>query len=364
MDAVNEIKSLIGDLRTQISTKDEAIAELGAKLSKVEDAVEKITDKGETVGFTDAGKGKAFLSWVNDLANQKAMTEGVPADGGYTVPNEFVPELVRLVNDYGFIRKYATIIPMKGNSLTMPSLTTGVTSVWVDEASAIGETKPTFSQISLTNKKLASLVPISNELLDDSSLTMANLVVNLIAESMANEEDRVGFTGSTTGGDPYNGILNTSGINSVVMSSGKTAFTDINPDFLLDMTDAVPRVARRGASFFMNREVFNVVRKLKDTTGNYIVQSPANGLGLPTIWGYPVVDLDVMPSLSDSGASKPFAIFGNPKYMYLGDRQSIVFARSVHYAFNVDVTYIRATERIGFAVGLPQAFARLVTAAA
>lgn len=362
MDAVTEIKGLIGDLKQEITSKDEAINGLTEKLEKIEETVSSMSEKTETVGFTDEGKAKEFLNWVNDLAANKTLTEGVPADGGYTVPDQFVPELIRLVEEYGYIRRYATRIPMRGMSLTMPSLATGVTTVWVDEANAITETQPSFSQVNLTNKKLAALVPISTELLDDSSLTMANLVVNLIGEAIAAEEDRVGFVGSTAAGDPYNGIINLTGLNSVTMATGSTSFTDINPDLLLDMTDAVPRAARRGASYFVNREVLNVIRKLKDTTGNYIVQNPT-GTSFQTLWGYPVIDLDVMPSLSDDAVSTPFMIFGNPRYMYMGDRQNVTFARSIHYAFNMDVTYIRATERIGFTGALPQAFSTLVTSA-
>ncbi|MGE4572516.1 MAG: phage major capsid protein [Candidatus Izemoplasmatales bacterium] len=362
MDVVEQIKGLIGDLKKEVASKDAAINSLSERLDKVVDVVEKLDSKGSPIGFESESKGREFMKWVNDLASNKALTEGVPADGGYTVPEQFVPELIRLIEEYGYIRRFATRIPMNTNSLTMPSLTTGVTVNWVDEANAIPETQPTFSQVNLTNKKLAALVPISTELLDDSSLTMANLILQLIAEGLGNEEDRVGFVGNTAQGDPFNGILNLPGATSIVMPTGSTSFTDINPDLLLDMTDAVPRSARRNASFFINREVLNVIRKLKNANDDYIVQRPT-GTNFTTIWGYPVIDLDVMPPLSDDGASKPFVIFGDPKYMYMADRQNVTFARSIHYAFNMDVTYIRATERIGFQSGLPQAFSRLVTAA-
>ena len=364
MDIVTEVKGLIGDLKQEIATKDGAIKELETKLDKVADKVEEIASQEKSIGFDDTGKAKEFLGWVSDLAQGKTLTTAIPADGGYTVPTEFSSELIRLIDENGYIRRYATIIPMKGKSMTMPSLATGVTTVWVDEANAIGESQPTFSQVTLTNKKLATLVPISSELLADSSVAMANLIVNLIAEDMAAEEDRVGFAGNTGSGDPYDGILNLSGATSVVMSAGDTAFTNINADYLLNMTDAVPRAARRGAMFFMSREVLNVARQLKSSTGEYIFQNPANSGGFATIWGYPVVDLDVMPGLSASAVSTPFVIFGNPKYMYMGDRESITFNRSIHYAFNLDVTYIRATERVGFVAALPQAFSILTTAAA
>lgn len=366
MNVVEEIKGLIGEVKQDLKTKENSIEDISGRLDSLSEKVSKI-ENVETIGFNDSGKGKEFLSWVLDVSKDnkesKALTSSIPADGGYTVPAEFRPELLRIIEDFGIFRRYATRIPMSGTSLNMPSLTTGVTVNWVDEANAISASQPVFSQVTLTNKKLAALVPISTELLGDSSLAMANLVVSLIGEGIAAEEDRVGFAGSTAGGDPYNGILNLTGTTAVVMAAGKTSFANVTADNLLDMTDAVSRASRRGASFILNREVFNVIRKLKDSQGNYIVQTPS-GANVETIWGYPVVDVDAMPSLSDTAASKPFIIFGNPKYMYFAERENITFARSIHYAFNMDVTYIRATERVGFASGLPKAFSILETAAA
>jgi HK97 family phage major capsid protein len=362
MNPVEEIKGLISELK-ESSVAKEVIEDMNEKLAKVEGKIEELEAKGqETVSFDDKKEAKAFLGWVSDLAEGKTLTEGVPADGGYLVPDQFRPELLRLIEEYGFARRYTTKIPMSGVSLTMPSLASGVTTYWVDEATAITESQPSFGQVTMTVKKLAALVPVSSELLADSSIAMANLIIQLIAEATAAEEDRVCFTGSTAATDPFDGILYTPGVANVSLDAGEVNFADLDADDFLTLTDAIPRSARRGAMFFLNREVLNVVKKLKDSTGNYIVQNPV-GSAFGQIWGYPYVDLDVMPSLADSGADKPFLIFGNPRYMYMPDRQQINFARSVHYAFNMDVTYIRATERIGFKCGLPQAFAVLNTAA-
>jgi HK97 family phage major capsid protein len=364
MNQVEEIKGLIGEIKQDMSTRGDEVKGLSDKLDKIAERVDSVEEKQTAAPIDSQAKSVQFKEWVKDLAQEKTLTVGVPADGGYTVPEDFRPELIRLVEEYGIARKYCTVIPMSVPEVVTPSLTSGVSVTWPNEAAAITEDQPAFGQVKLSAKKMAALVPLSSELLADSSLAMSNLIINLIGESIAAEEDRMAFVGGVDeNSDPFDGILNTTGVNSVVMGGGDTTFADITADYLLDMTDSISRSARKGAMFFINRTVLNVIRKLKDSAGNYIWQAPsAEGPG--TIWGYPYADIDEMPALTDTAVSTPFVIFGNPRHMYLGDRQDVNFARSVHYKFNQDMVHIRATERVAFTCAIPTAFTVLTTAAA
>lgn len=353
------LKASLEEVRGQLNELDAEIKRLRLKLR--DSQLEKFP------GFVDEAEAKNFLEFtkavfVKDHATVKTMTEGTDADGGYLVPTEFTAVLVRIIENYGVLRRSATIVPMTRKIQNIPSLAANLSVYWPGEANAITESQPTLDNVGLVAKKMAALVPVSGELMEDSSLAMANLLASIVGEAMAGEEDRVGFAGNTASGDAFNGILNTSGVTAVSMPSTKTSFSNLTADDLANLCAAVTSGAAAGAKFYMHRTIFNLIRKLKDDQGNYIY-APPGGTQPGTIFGYPYELIEQMPALSASGAGKPFIAFGNLKHVYLGDRKRMTIDTSIHFKFNLDVTYLRFIERIGIDVAVPSAFAVLSTAA-
>lgn len=363
-----ELRSSIGELKENVVTQEELkkkLANMEAKFSDKFAAAKtplarEIGDRDEILGFAKwlkaSQEGKAGLKAAGYMA------EGVEADGGYLVPEEYRPTLLRLIEQYGIIRRGATTIPMVSDTMNFPKLASGLTIAWANEGDTAADQKPQFGQLTLNAKKAIGLVPITSELLEDSALPVANLVVTLFAEAMAKEEDRVGFSGSTAAGDPFDGILYDAGVTYQSLPAGSTTFDSVTADDLADLNVAIPNSATGGAAYYMHRTVFNVVRKLKDNNGNYIYNPPA-GNTPGTIWGYPVMLVDSMPAISATAVDTPFVGFGNLKYLYLGDRRRFTVAQSSHAGFASDQTFIRFTERIAIKVSLGEAFAVLKTAA-
>lgn len=298
-----------------------------------------------------------------DQETIKQMSEGVDADGGYLVPTEFLPILIRIVENFGLVRQRATVIPMSRMEMEIPALASGVTVYWIGENQPITTTQPGFGQVVLTAKKLAALVPSSSELLEDSAIPIANLLVTLIGEAMAEEEDRVGFVGDTGAADPFDGVLYDAGVTAVTMGAGDTSFLDLDADDLADMIATLTAGQSNGAWFYMHRTIFNIIRKLKSTDGHYIY-SPPNGTDPATVWGYPYTLTDVMPGVAADAPDTPFLIFGNLKHLYLGDRRRATVATSQHVGFANDQVYLRVIQRLALDVAIPAAFAVLSTAAA
>lgn len=363
IEKVGEEKAIIKASMDELKSK---VVELEAEIQKMR-RHSKDSVLEQFPGFVEENEAKNFLEFAKavftkDSVTIKAMTEGTDSAGGYLVPDEIVPTLARVIENYGIIRRNATVLPMSRQNLNIASLASGVTVYWPGEGSAITESQPTLGNVGLVAKKLAALIPVSGELMEDSSLAMANLLATLVGESMAAEEDRVGFAGQVAGGDPFDGILYKTGVTSVVMGSGDTAFSNVDADDLSDLIAAVTSGAAAGAKFYMHRTIFNLVRKLKDSQGSYIYVPPA-GTQPGTLWGYPYELVEQMPALSASGASKPFIAFGNLRNLYLGDRKRMSMDTSIHFKFNMDLTYLRFIERIAIDVAVPSAFSILVTAA-
>ena len=176
----------------------------------------------------------------------------------------------------------------------------------------------------------------------------------LFGQAIAKEEDRVVFTGDVTAGDPFNGVLHNSDVTAFTLPSTKTAFSDVTADNLADVTSLLPAALSSGAKFYLHRTVLNVLRKLKDSSGNYIWAQPTADGQPGMIWGFPYTLCELMPSITASGAGKPFMFFGNLQHFYIGDRQQMTIARSEHVGFTQDKIFLRVLQREGMAYALPE----------
>lgn len=128
-------------------------------------------------------------SVVNEFAAgvRKAMTEGVGADGGFTVPADIVTRVYELVSAEDNLLPYITNTPVTTNSGKRTYKTrqqlTGLQTV--AEMAKIPKTeKPTFAQIEYVIAKRAGYLPVSVELLEDSDENIAIMVINWLADEV------------------------------------------------------------------------------------------------------------------------------------------------------------------------------------
>ena len=314
---------------------------------------------------------------LKDQATIKSMAEGTDADGGYLVPVEFKPTLLRIIEQYGQIRQVAQIVPMARDEMQWPVYSGGWNDengavstpvYWVDENATITQTWPQFSNVTMTCKKLAALIPTSGELLQDSVIPIANLISTLVGEYLAKEEDRVGFVGRVANGDKFDGALTSAGN---VITGATTDAKDIIADDLLDMINATPLSVQGGAEFYMSRSMFHVLRKLKDKNDNYIfnpVLGPSNQIsqnGPGQIWGYPVRLIEAFPAYTGApSASTRYILFGNMRNFYFADRMQLSVASTDIVGFASFQTHFRFVERIGMKLPLPATLTAWRTAAA
>ena len=299
---------------------------------------------------------------------------GDDAKGGYLIPDELKAEVLRIAEtQYGVARREMFYLPFTGpgNERKIPTLATSVTVAWVNEGAKKGGTNPTFGLVTQTLKKLAAIIPFTEEILEDSAINLTQLVAQLFAEAVAKEEDIQFFRGT---GSPWTGILANGSVNKVNMGAGED-MSDITAEDLLDMIDATPAGALPGAKFYLHRHALSYIRKLKDvTSGQFIFQNP--GAGLPgTIWNYPYELVEAFPDKTAGEAQATGIIaFGNLKLgAIFGDKQQIRAkvldqatitdgdGTTVINLAEQDMVALRLEERVGYVLALPTAVTVLKT---
>lgn len=305
------------------------------------------------------------------------LNTGTTTQGGYLVPPApLLAEIQRFTEEYGVARRDMRYLPFSGpgNARVIPALASSVSVFWTEEAGEKKSTKPTFGLVEQTLKKLAAIVPITEEILEDSAIDIIKLLGELFGEAIALEEDTVFFTATTT---PFKGVLFADGITPVNMATGKKA-SDITADNLLDMIYAVPRAVRNKGKFYLHSTIFKRLQKLRTSgaTGDYIVQSPV-GSQPGTIWNRPYELLDVLPDDTTAVGSNPFMFYTDlGKTCVYGDKaglkvklldQAIVgSAEESPSDLNLatqDMIALRIVKRVGYVPVLPSGIAVLKTAA-
>jgi len=376
---VEALKALVGKTVTEaISGKvngmaDEIVGKFmkGVKEQRAQ-AIDVVTEKKEVKGKETREFMRALLS--NDFetlkaisARQKSMSDSSTDDvkAGLLIPTELMAEVLRISEkQYGLARREMLYLPFSGpgNSRTIPTLGTSVTVKWTGEKEKKQGTAPSFSVITQTLKKLAAIVPMTEEILEDSAIDIVQLLGQLFAEAVSKEEDIQFFAGT---GTPWTGILNNANVNLVTQASGDV--NQLTADDLLDMIDATPTGALTGAKFYMHRSILSIIRKLKGSDGQYIYQNP--GQGLPaTIWNYPVETSDAFPAVGDVTTGDQYILFGNLKQgAVFGDKQQLrvkmldqatVTDEDGSTVINLaeqDMIALRVVERVGYVVALPKA---------
>lgn len=191
------------------------------------------------------GNGDLAEKWGE--ARQKAMAAGIATAGGFLVPEQFSTEVIEFLRNNSIVRKLnARVIPVPQGTLKVPKLTGGSTAYYVGENTNATKSELTTGQLTLTFKKLVTLVPMSNDLLRYSSPGADTIVRDDVVNAMRVREDsaflRDTGTDSTPKGLRYwahaDNILS---INATV--NVQNVFTDLGNTILQLLNANIPMIS-------------------------------------------------------------------------------------------------------------------------
>lgn len=297
----------------------------------------------------------------------KALSEGVATAGGYLVPDVFVPDLIRIVEQYGAVRTIARPERMTSDTKTIPRRTAGLTAYFVGEGTAPTQSDISVDVVNLVAKKMSTLTYHSSELDEDSAVDIGNVLAQEIAQAFAYKEDICGISGDGT--STYGGIVGiTRKFRDSVEAAGGTWTTDAhrlyNPTLFnatgnlwseATLADFFPVVGGIVSSadgpdcVWVCHRVFyyTVMARLMLAQGGSTTTELVNGVRRPLFMGYPVVFSQAMPSAA--AASLLSVLFGNFKLATaFGDRRAMSIATSDQFLFSTDQIAVRGTERFDF----------------
>jgi len=275
----------------------------------------------------------------SDLRTLSKLTAGA---GANTVPISFYNRLVaHLIEVSGVLMTNPTLLRTNsGEQIQIPKTTAHSASAsLVAEAGTLAANDPTFGQVPLDAYKYGFLLQVSHELLNDTGVDLAGYLAMQSGRALGNGFGAALITG--TGSSQPNGVV-TAATSGVTGGAGVVgAFT---ADNLIDLFYSViaPYRASQSCAWLMKDSSVAVLRKIKDTTGQYIWQ-PALTAGNPdTVLGKP---LYTDPNVAAVALSAKSVVFGDFSQYFVRMVESIRFERSDDFAFNTDLVTYRAILR-------------------
>lgn len=275
------------------------------------------------------------------------LSEGVDANGGYLVPEEYDRRLIDVLSEENVMRSLGTNITTSGEH-KINIAATKPAAAWIEEGGALTFGDAAFDQIILDAHKLHVAIKVTEELLYDNAFGLENYIIQQFGKALANAEEDA-FINGTGKGQPLGILAATGGAEVGVTAKSATAVT---ADEIIDLIHSLKRPYRKNAKFLINDQTLAAIRKLKDTTGQYLWQ-PSFQAGEPDrILGYPVYTSAFFPTIA---AGKPAIAFGDYKYYNIGDRGTRSFAELKElFAGNGMVGFV-AKERVDGKLVLPEA---------
>lgn len=278
-------------------------------------------------------------------------TEGAGADGGFAVPPDFRTEImVKVMGEDSLIAR-TDQLQSSSNSITVPKDETtpwqssgGVQAYWEGEGDQMNQSKVALEQSTIRLNKLTSLVPVTEELLDDAP-ALATYLRRKVPEKMDFKLTDAIVNG--TGAGMPKGLLQSDAMVTVAKESGQAADSIVFNN-IVNMWARLYSRCRSNAIWLINQDIEPQLLSIQfPGTGTAVpAYLPPGGLSASpygTLLGRPVVPTEACQTLGDNG---DIIVADLTQYMTAvktgGIRQDV----SIHLWFDYDTVAFRFIIRV------------------
>lgn len=283
-----------------------------------------VTPRGNARGREESEESRAFSHWLRTGKEERALSKGTDAAGGYLVPDEWRDKLVECIRSFGgFINEAEQITTADGRTLFWPTIddATNAGAITAEAASFTGGADPTFGEGSLGAYKYTTTgagnnpLKVSVELMQDSMIDLDAKLRELMARRIHRKQATDAVVGTGTG--QPKGILNgTADWNMTTTNVWDE--TNNGWEDLIDVENILDPEYLPNAKWLFNRNTWANIRKLKDANGRPLIGMSTdginNGVGGLTLMGYPVI---IDPAAPNAAATTNFAAFGDFRQAYV-----------------------------------------------
>jgi len=350
-DEASKEEAILADLR-DLSDKEIELVELADKESRSADFLSQFAGGSEGPeeqeerrtladvfrSIADVGGRPTEVEFRDDVA----LVAGTATDGAELVETTLDRNLVDYLQEsIGAVQAGARVImTSSGNPLTIPKVVSHTDVVIEGETDTIARSAPQFGTASIGAFKYAVLVQLSRELLEDAAFPVVPWVLEQATEELGRKLGTDLVTGAGTT-EPVGIDLATNVVNSAAVAAWTA-------DELIDIFHAIASPYRQNAQWILNDTTVQAIRKLKDSSGQYLWQ-PGMAAGVPDmLFGKRVV---TDAAVHELGTGNESVIFGDLRRGYLVRMvNGLDVSRSDDFAFDTDMVTFRFVARADGAI--------------
>jgi HK97 family phage major capsid protein len=291
----------------------------------------------------------AQKQWGDDVV-AKALAAGDAAAGGFLIPDTYSADIIELLRARAVVRSLSPLqVPMPMGTLTLPKITGGVTASYVGENKNLSTGQPTFGVLRLTYKKLAALVPVSNDLLRYNAYGVDAIVRDDLVSGIATRED-IAFIRDDGSQNTPKGLRYWAPAANVINANGTINLANVSTDLaklILQLMNANVRMLRP-AWIFAPRTLMYLMT-VRDANGNFAFREE---LLSGKLWNFPYGTTTQIPINLGGGTDESEVYLVDMVDVVIGDATSIIIDASteaayhdgsnVVAAFSQDQTVVRA----------------------
>jgi HK97 family phage major capsid protein len=343
-DLRTQNQELIQRLRNMEVSRKEANAEKGLLAARFMRAV--------AAGKGDSSRAVRFAHkhWGDDADTVVKALEASDAEGGgVLIPTQWSGEVIELLKERTTVRRLGPrIIPMPTGSMQMSKLTGGATAGYIGESQNLPVTEQTFGNINLTWKKLAALIPVSNDLLRFNTEGADAIVRDDAVSAMATREDQAFLRDDGTQFTPK-GLRHWVPAAHVMGANGTVNLANVTSDLA-----ALILLLREANCRFLNMNWIMAPRtefyllSVRDGNGNFAYRDE---MLRGTLWGIPYASTTEIPTNLGTGGDESEIMLADFADILLGESGTLEVMASdvaayydgtqVQAAFSLDQTVIR-----------------------
>ena len=320
----------------QLRSDEERAARLDAVAAEIRTDEEPAGDDSDAEAIRALAKGE-IRSYNFEKRDLLTSSQGSP------VPTSFFDEVILKARLVGPMLDVPTVLNTAGGeNLQIPSLSSYSSSSTVTAQGAVmSESDPSLNSFTTLGAfKFGFLIQVSRELIEDNGIDLFGFLSDQIGNGLGFNVQSALTNG--TGTVQPNGIVTASAAGGTGGTGVSGAFT---ADNLIDLYYSLDGAARLlpGIGWMMNGASVGAVRKLKDTAGNYIFDPAADGNRRDLLLNVPVYE---NPHMASPGTGVKSVICGHMPSFYVRTVGGMQISRSDDFAFNADLTTLRAVMRV------------------
>ena len=240
----------------------------------------------------------------------RALGEASGQGGGVIPPVEYDAQLTAKIQTLSAIRQVSKIMNCGSFQRNIAVEATQMVAGWTAEATAPSESSPTYTAVTLTPKRLAGLLKVSNELIEDSNARSFNMQ-SIIAEQAARilaETEELGFLVGTGASNQPVGIT-----TDAALTTSASTITGPTTLQIITWVYSLARQYRKDAVILINDNTASLIRQLPNITSgltNLLWVNSTDQSEPDRLMGIPV---HITAGLDSVGANKIIGLIGSFK---------------------------------------------------